>query len=41
MSKVGSMSRAEKIKLLAEIAHYAEMVRDRPRHSLPDSNITK
>lgn len=41
MSKVGSMSRAEKIKLLAEIAHCAEMVRDRPRHSLPDSNITK
>lgn len=41
MSKVGSMSRTEKIKLLAEIAHYAEMVRDRPRHSLPDSNITK
>ena len=41
MSKVGSMSRAEKIKLLAEIAHYAEKVRDRPRHSLPDSNITK
>lgn len=41
MSKVGSMSRTEKIKLLAEIAHYAEMVRDRPRHSLPDSNIMK
>lgn len=41
MSKVGSMSRAERIKLLAEIAHCAEMVRDKPRHSLPDSNITK
>ncbi len=41
MSKVGSMSRTEKIKLLAEIAHYAEMVRDRPRHSLPDSSIMK
>lgn len=41
MSKVGSMSRTERIKLLAEIAHCAEMVRDKPRHSLPDSNITK
>ena len=30
MSKVGSMSRAEKTKLLAESAHCAEMVRDRP-----------
>ena len=41
MSKVGSMSRTERIKLLAELAHCAEMVRDKPRHSLPDSNITK
>lgn len=41
ISKVGSMSRDEKIKLLAEIAHCAEMVRDRPRHALPESNITK
>lgn len=41
ISKVGSMSRDEKIKILAEIAHCAKMVRDRPRHCLPDSNITK
>lgn len=33
MSKVGSMSSTERIKLLAEIAHYAEMVRDHPRHA--------
>lgn len=33
VSKVGGMSRTERIKLLAEIAHYAQMVRDKPRHS--------
>jgi competence protein ComFB len=33
MSKVGGNSRVERIKLLAEIAHYAQMVKERPRHS--------
>ena len=33
VSKVGGMSRTERIKLLAEIAHYAQMVKANPRHS--------
>jgi CheY-like chemotaxis protein len=33
MSKVGGNARVERIKLLAEIAHYAQMVKERPRHS--------
>lgn len=33
ISTVTSRSREERIKILAEVAHYAEMVRSRPRHS--------
>lgn len=32
VSKVGGMSRTERIKLLAEIAQYAQMVKEKPRH---------
>ena len=41
MSKVGSMSSTERIKLLAEIARYAEMVRDHPRHAPVQSDIAQ
>lgn len=41
MSKVGSMSSTERIKLLAEIARYAEMVRDYPRHAPVQSDIAQ
>jgi competence protein ComFB len=33
MSRVGGNNRVERIKLLAEIANYAQMVKERPRHS--------
>lgn len=33
ISKVGGMTRDRRIKLLAEIAHYAQMIKDNPNHS--------